>query len=214
MTNEEYFEVLTPKIEELHKLRENGKSIAAGIIGQSLLKEDFFFCAATDRCMNLIDGFICMLQERNLTCAGALLRLQLDNCMRTYAAFIAADKDAVIDCVISGNRIDKQKSKDGDLLKDVYLKNELSKLDTGFSAVYDNTSGYIHFSDRASYQTVKSCDDNVIEWGVGTQLLEKFNPLLIEAADAFIHFVKLHFHILSAVVESKERFDCEYQDKE
>lgn len=214
MTNEEYFEVLTPKIEELHKLRENGKSIAAGIIGQSLLKEDFFFCAATDRCMNLIDGFICMLQERNLTCAGALLRLQLDNCMRTYAAFIAADKDAVIDCVISGNRIDKQKSKDGNLLKDVYLKNELSKLDTGFSAVYDNTSGYIHFSDRAFYQTVKSCDDNVIEWGVGTQLLEKFNPLLIEAADAFNHFVKLHFHILSAVVESKERFDREYQDKE
>lgn len=77
------------------------------------------------------------------------MRLQLDNCMRTYAAFIAADKDAVIDCVISGNRIDKQKSKDGNLLKDVYLKNELSKLDTGFSAVYDNTSGYIHFSDRA-----------------------------------------------------------------
>lgn len=214
MTNEEYFEVLTPKIEELNKLRENGKSIAAGIIGQSLLKEDFFFCAATDRCMHLIDGFSNMLHERNLTCAGALLRLQLDNCMRTYAAFIAEDKDAVIDCVISGNRIDKQKSKDGNLLKDVYLKNELSKIDNGFSIVYDNTSGYIHFSDRAFYQTVKSCDDNVIEWGVGTQLLEKFNPLLIEAADAFNHFVKLHFHILSAVVESKERFDREYQDKE
>lgn len=214
MTNEVFFEILSPKIEELRKLRENGKSIAAGIIGQSLLKEDFFFCAATDRCMHLIDGFSSMLQERNLTCAGALLRLQLDNCMRTYAAFIAADKDAVIDCVISGSRIDKQKSNDGNLLKDVYLKNELSKLDTGFSTVYDNTSGYIHFSDRAFYQTVKSCDDNVIEWGVGTQLLEKFNPLLIEAADAFNHFVKLHFHILSAVVESKERFDREYQDKE
>ena len=57
MTNEEYFEVLSQKREELHKLREVGKSIAAGIIGQSLLKEDFFFCAATDRCMQLIDGF-------------------------------------------------------------------------------------------------------------------------------------------------------------
>ena len=124
MTNEVFFEILSPKIEELRKLREIGKLIAAGIIGQSLLKEDFFFCAATDRCMHLIDGFSSMLQERNLTCAGALLRLQLDNCMRTYAAFIAADKDAVIDCVISGNRIDKQKSKDGNLLKDVYLKNE------------------------------------------------------------------------------------------
>lgn len=213
MTNEEYYDTLTPKIDELRMLRENGKSIAAGIIGQSLLKEDFFFCAATDRCIHLIDGFASMLQDRNLTCAGALLRLQLDNCMRTYAAFIAENKDAVIDCIISGNRIDKQKSKDGDLLKDVYLKKELSKLDPYFSVVYDNTSGYIHFSDRAFYQTVKSCDENEIEWGVGIQLLEKFNPLLIEAVDAFIHFVKLHYHILSAVVESKERFDREYQDK-
>lgn len=212
MTNEEYYEILSSKTERLRKLRESGKSIAAGIIGQSLLKEDFFFCAAADRCMHLIDGFSSMLQERNLTCAGALLRLQLDNCMRTYAAFIAEDKDAVIDCVISGNRIDKQKSKDGNLLRDVYLKNELSKIDNGFSIVYDNTSGYIHFSDRAFYQTVKSCDDNVIEWGVGTQLLEKFNPLLIEAADAFIHFVKLHFGILTAVAESKKRFDEQYQE--
>lgn len=209
MTNKEYYDILYPKTEELRKLREIGKSIAAGIIGQSLLKEDFFFCAATDRCMHLIDGFSSMLHERNLTCAGALLRLQLDNCMRTYAAFIAADKDAIIDCVISGSRIDKQKSKEGNLLKDAYLKNELPKFDTGFSTVYDNTSGYIHFSDRAFYQTVKSCDDNVIEWCIGTQLLEKFNPLLIEAADAFIHFVKLHFHILSAVEESKERFNRE-----
>lgn len=213
MTNEEYFDILTPKIEDLRKLREIGKSIAAGIIGQSLLKEDFFFCAATDRCMQLINGFSNMLQERNLTCVGALLRLQLDNCMRTYAAFIAEDKNAVIDCIISGNRIDKQKSKHGDLLKDVYLKTELSKIDPGFSVVYDNTSGYIHFSDRAFYQTVKSCDNGIIEWGVGTPLLEKFNPLLIEAADAFIHFVELHFRILSAVVESKERFEQEYQDK-
>lgn len=214
MTNEEYFDVLTPKIEDLRKLREIGKSIAAGIVGQSLLKEDLFFCAATDRCMQLIDGFISMLQNRNLTCAGALLRLQLDNCMRSYSAFIAEDKEKVINCIIYGERIDKQKSLDGNLLKDVYLKNELTKIDPGFSVVYDNTSGYIHFSDRAFYQTVKSCDNDVIEWGIGTELLEKFNPLLIEAADAFIHFVKLHFHILSAVVESKERFDREYQDKE
>lgn len=70
MTNEDYYDTLTPKIDELRMLRENGKSIAVGIIGQSLLKEDFFFCAATDRCIHLIDGFAGMLQERNLTCAG------------------------------------------------------------------------------------------------------------------------------------------------
>lgn len=212
MTNEEFFTNLSPRTETLSQLRNAGKTMIAGIIGQSLLKEDLFFCAATDRCMHLIDGFVCMLQERNLTCAGALLRLQLDNCMRTYAAFLADDKDKVIDCIISGNRIDKQKSKDGKFLRDGYLKDELAKLDPKFPVVYENASGYIHLSDKAFYLTVKNCDNGIIEWGFGTQLFEKFNPLLLEAADAFIHFVRLHYQILSAVVDSKKRIDQEYKD--
>ena len=212
MTNEEYYAAVSSKIAILKQLRVDCKNIAAGIIGQSLLKEDFFFCASADRCMHLIDGFIAMLQERNLTCAGALLRLQLDNCMRTYAAFIAADKESVVDCIISGNRIDQQKSEDGKQLKDFYLKEELNKIEPRFSSVYDNTSGYIHLSDKAFYQTVNSCDDNTIEWGVGLPLIEKHNPVLIEGAEAFIHFVKLHFRILTAVAESKKRFDEEYQE--
>lgn len=163
MTNEEYYTAVSSKITELKQLRVKCKDIVAGIIGKSLLQEDFFFCASTDRCMHLIDGSIAMLQERNLTCAGALLRLQLDNCMRTYAAFIAADKEAVVDCIISGRRIDQQKSKDGKQLKDFYLKEELNKIEPHFSAVYDNTSGYIHLSDKAFYQTVNTCDNYTIE---------------------------------------------------
>lgn len=212
MTNEEYFEILPAIIEKLQNLRETGKILAAGIIGQSLMKEDLFFCASTDRCMNLIDGFVCMLKERNLTCAGALLRLQLDNCMRTYAAFIAKDKDAVIDCAISGNRIDKQKDNAGNPLSDANLRKALSQLDNKFSDVYRQASGFIHLSEKAFYQTVVKCEDFKIEFQVGGKLPEKRNPVLIECADAFIHFTKLHFRMLNAVAESKTRFDKEYQD--
>lgn len=211
MTNEEYWGLLSPKIEELRRFREYGKTIAAGIIGQSLLKEDFFFCASTDRCMNLIDGFIHMLQNRNLTCAGALLRLQMDNCMRTYAAFIAEDKDAVIDCIISGEKINRQKSKDGKSLSDANLKFALSRLDEKFSDVYGQASGFIHLSEKAFYQTIVKCEDNTIEFQVGGELPEKRNLVLIECVDAFIHFTKLHYKMLSAVAESKERFDKEYE---
>lgn len=212
MTNEEYYGLLSPKIEELRQLRDYGKTIAAGIIGQSLLKEDFFFCASADRCMNLIDGFICMLRERNLTCAGALLRLQMDNCMRTYAAFIAEDKDAVIDCVISGEKINKQKSKDGKPLSDANLKTALSQLDERFSDVYGQASGFIHLSEKAFYQTIIKCEDNSIEFQIGGELPEKRSPVLIECVDAFIHFTKLHYKMLNAVVESKERFEKEYKE--
>lgn len=212
MNNEEYYEVLSRKIEELRSLRNTCKTIVAGVIGQSLLKEDFFFCASADRCMNLIDGFIPMLQNRNLTCAGALLRLQLDNCMRTYAAFIADDKDAVIDCIISGNRIDKQQSADGKNLSDANLRIALSQIDVSFSDVYKQASGFIHLSEKAFYQTVVKCEDSSIEFQVGGILPEKRNPVMIECADAFIHFTKLHFQMLSAVAESKVRFDLEQEE--
>ena len=189
------------------ELRKQGISLAKGIIGETLFKEDLFFCASADRSLNLIDGFADMLRKRNLTCVGALLRLQMDNCMRSYAAFIAKDKEAVIDCIIDGNPINKQVSKDGTKMTDGYLKGELSKIDTRFADVYNQASGYIHLSAKAFYQTIVKVENNSIEWQVGIELPEKRNPVLIEAADAFIHFVKLHFRMLEAVAKSKERFD-------
>ncbi len=213
MNNQEYFDAIEQQISLLNKLRKDGISLVAGIIGESLLKEDFFFCASADRCLNLIDGFIIMLRERNLTCAGALLRLQMDNCMRSYAAFIAQDKDSVIDCIISGDPINKQLSKDGKKMSDGYLKKEISKIDSKFETVYNQASGYVHLSEKAFYQTVVKCEDNHIEFQVGRELPEKRNLVLIEAADAFIHFLKLHFRMLNAVAESKHRFDIAYAEQ-
>ena len=207
MNNAEYFDVAENRIGRLMELRKQGISLAKGIIGESFFKEDFFFCASTDRCLNLIDGFTDMLRKRNLTCVGALLRLQMDNCMRSYAAFLAQDKEVVIDCIINGDPINKQVSKDGKKMTDGYLKGELSKIDTRFADVYNQASGYIHLSSKAFYQTVVKVENNSIEWQVGRELPEKRNPVLIEAADAFIHFVKLHFKMLDAVADSKRRVD-------
>lgn len=207
MTNTDYFDMTEKRIVRLMELRKQGISLTKGIIGETLFKEDFFFCASADRCLNLIDGFTDMLRKRNLTCVGALLRLQMDNCMRSYAAFIARDKETVIDCIISGDSINKQLSKDGTKMTDGYLKGELSKVDTRFADVYNQASGYIHLSEKAFYQTVVKVEDDSIEWQVGRELPEKRNSVLIEAADAFIHFVKLHFKMLEAVADSKRRVD-------
>ena len=207
MDNADYYVEAEKRIEKLMELRKQGISLTREIIGESLFKEDFFFCASADRCLNLIDGFTDMLRKRNLTCVGALLRLQMDNCMRSYAAFIAKDKEAVIDCIISGDPINKQLSKDGVKMTDGYLKGELSKIDTRFADVYNQASGYIHLSAKAFYQTVVKVENNSIEWQVGRELPEKRNPVLIEAADALIHFVELNYKMLDAVADSKRRVD-------
>lgn len=212
MTNDEYLSELTPKIDLLCLLRKEAISLSASIIGQNLFKEDFYFCASIDRCVHLIDGFISMLKERNLTCAGVLLRMQMDNCTRSYAPFIAQDKDAVIDCIISGKQINKEKDTRGEQLSDSYLKKVISKIDPVFEQVYNKASGYVHMSEKAFYQTLVKCANYSIEFQVGCELPEKRNPILLEAADAFIHFIHLHFMILNAVAESKQRYDASQFD--
>lgn len=212
MTNAEYYQEIEELIATLQSLRREAIAISRGIIGETLTQDDLFFCAAADRCIRLIDGFIPMLQDRNLTCAGVLLRMQMDNCMRTYAAFIAEDRNAVVNCIIDGNPIKNLKDTNGKKMMNGYLKDEITKMDPLFAKVYDNASGYVHLSDKAFYQTVATCDNYAIGLGIGLPLPEKRNETLTEGAAAYIHFVKLQFKMLQAVVESKQRFDAAYID--
>ena len=215
MNNETYFKTIDQHEKTLTVLRSQGIAIAKEIIGETLTKDDLFFCASLDRCLRLIDGVIPMLKNRNLTCAGALLRLQMDNCLRTYAAFIAADKEKVIDCIISGDPIKNEKDTAGQKMTDGHLKDEISKIDSQFAQVYDQASGFIHLSSKAFYQTVAEIgDDNKFAFQIGHPLPEKRNEPLLECADAFVHFVKLHYKMLNTVVESKTKFDIEQREKE
>lgn len=213
MTNEEYFKELDLKIDALKELRSQGIRLARGIMGENLTNIDLFFCASLDRCLHLLDGFVVMLRERNLTCAGALLRLQMDNCMRTYAAFIAKDRNAVADCLIDGTPIKHLEDENGKKMADWYLKEELTKIDPKFSHVYEQASGYIHLSAKAFYQTVKEIDDKGFTVQVGHQLPEKRNEPLLEGACAFTYYVGLHYKMLNAVCESKKRFDAAQSEK-
>ena len=214
MKKEEYNVERASYIEQLQELRKKAVSIATGIIGETLCTDDLFFCASVDRCIRLIDGLIPMLRDRNLTCVGVLLRTQMDNCMRTYDAFIAKDRNAVIRCILDGTRINSLEDTNGNKMRDGYLKDEVAKIDPIFSVIYDNASGYVHLSEKAFYQTVDSCEDCGMGIQIGEPLPEKRNEALLEATADYIHFVNLHFKMLQAVVESKQRFDASQSENE
>ncbi len=208
MTNEEYYLNIEKIIHSYNELRKTGISLAQSVIGKTLTKDDLFFCASLDRVLHLIDGIIPMFKDRNLTCAGSLLRLQLDNCMRTYAAFIAKDKERIFDCLICGTPIKNEFDINGKKMTDFHLKEEVAKLDPKFKQVYNQASGYIHLSEKAFYQIVTDLDNNgKLTLQVGHALPERQNKTLIECAEAFRHFILLHYKMLNAVGESKKRFD-------
>ena len=207
MNNEEYNESLRERLHKLKELREAAKSVAKGIIGNTLYKEDLFFTSALDRSVALLDGIVDMLKVRNLMCVGILVRSQIDNCMRIFAAFIAEDKTAFMDGFLDGKRISDFKDDRGNKMKDVVLRERLEAYDSRISDVYKKSSGYIHLSDVAFYSSVCAKDNYRIEFSVGLPVREEANKILLEGSDAFIYYTLLEYRLLRAVVESKERVD-------
>lgn len=211
MDNSEYRGVITPLVEKLDQLNAKAIEIGKSIIGSTLLLVDLGFVSLLNRSVQLTDGFISMVKERNLTCAGALLRLQLDNCMRTYALYIAADRKEFIEALMSDKKIDDLKDKCGNAMKDWYLKSELNKFDAQFSTVYRNASGYTHFSGKAFYQAVSAKNDNGIEFQVSHAFPEKVNPILVECVQAYIHFLKFFYWLIEGAVDAKADFESKQQ---
>ena len=96
MTNDEYFNEIETYFNKLREYREESKTIAEGIIGENLTEDDLFFISALNRRVQHIDGIIDLLRMRNLACVGILVRTQLDNLMRVFAAFISEDRRTFI----------------------------------------------------------------------------------------------------------------------
>ena len=212
MTNEKYYDEIKPKLESLEDLKRNATEIGQKVVGESLFKQDLFFCSVLDRFVKLTDGFKILIKNRNLTCSGAMLRLLLDNCMRLYGLSIAENINDAIDIVINGEKFDKIKDLKGNQLKDCYLKEQLTKFDERFEKVYNSTSGYIHFSDKGFFQSVRARENNIIEVQISPELKEEFNSLLIEGLDAYIYFSTFFLRIFDSIIKNKESYDRQYNE--
>lgn len=213
MTNGEYSEIIQPYLNLLDELIKSAYQIGESVIGESLFKEDLYFVATLNRFVTLTDGFKVLITNRNLTCCGALLRLLLDNCMRLYGLSIAADMNEAIDTVISGGRFDKLKDKSGKQMRDGYLKKQIANYDAKFETVYDSTSGYIHFSEKGFFQSVRAKEDNQISLQISTNLNEEFNPLLIEGAEAYTHFSRFFLKMFDSIIQNKNSYDEQHKEE-
>lgn len=208
MTNDELTKQLTPFIDELKKLNQDTIKIARKVIGETLFKTDLYFCAILNKSLQLTDGFITLIQLRNLASAGILLRANMDNCLRLYAMFIASNPDEVVDYLMKGKRIDSLKDKNGKQLKDWYLREQLEKYDAKFSLVYKNASGYVHFSEKGLFQSVSTLDgDYQIGIQVSHEVPEKANEYIVECIQAYIHFLKLFYWMFNDIIRVKKEYD-------
>lgn len=150
--------------------------------------QDLYLLGIARRTLANSRAFKQCVEDRNGLIAAALLRLQLDTVLRLYALYWVADPEDFAGRVFAGEQIDRLKAADGQQMKDRYLIDKIKERNPWAEAVYKNTSGLIHFSDRHIHSAIQLEGDS----GAAQFLLGPTNPAhtladFQELLEAFFH---------------------------
>lgn len=107
---------------------------------------DLLAYAALKRNLSTSSAIILLIEEFNLLSARSLLRVHIDTSLRFAAAWFVDKPHDFASAVHGGARIDKIKDRENQRLTDARLVDLLSPGHPWLPAVYENLSGYVHFS--------------------------------------------------------------------
>lgn len=157
--------------------------------GGTLYGMDLLTAGVLNRSKAHIAGFRQLIEGKNLICAGALLRLQLDTALRLYAAFLVERPHDFAFAVLGGQRIRDLKDRDGMKMTDSYLVKRLGLEYDWIPRVYERTSGYVHLSaiHLLSAMEASDCADSDRKITIKISAEDKRLPedVYVETIDAF-----------------------------
>ena len=149
-------------IEKLRKLREDLPSLGSEIMhagSMSMYPMDMVIIGIVKRCLSTTSALEKLVLEWNMTCARAILRMQLDTVLRLSAFWLSPDLQRMAMDVMGGKQINKMKDRDNCKMTDLYLSRKLGERFDWIPRVYKYTSGYIHFSERHLFDPIREIND-------------------------------------------------------
>lgn len=183
----------------LKHLTEMMKADSGKIFGLDLLAQ-----AAFKRSMSLCGGFACLVRSKNYLSAATLVRMQLDTCLRFFAAFIVERPHDFAQSVLQGVPIRQIRDRDGNLMTDRYLVDTLGKKFDWMPRVYDATSGFVHLSERHIFAIWKPGARGQMRIVIGPTDDHVEDALWIELADAFLACTDALFEYLKGWTFTKQ----------
>jgi hypothetical protein len=186
---------------ELHlkHLMEMMQADGGKIFGLDLLAQ-----AAFKRSMSLCSGFSCLVRNKNYLCAATLVRLQLDTCLRFFAAFIVENPHNFAKNIMDGVPVRKLKDRSGRPMTDRYLVETLGKKYEWMPRVYEATSGFVHLSERHMFAIWESTADGGLGTIIGPTDDHFEDKLWVELADAFLACTDALFEYLQGWTLTKQ----------
>jgi hypothetical protein len=131
----------------------------------SLGYTDFVLLGIIQRSIEITRGFIALIDDWNLLCAAPLIRLQLDTLLRMAYLSTLENPDEISRKIFSGERINSVKDRQGKKLNDARLRDYARKTFPRIDEVYENTSKFIHFSDKHIFTSIwKINDEDHLVW--------------------------------------------------
>lgn len=178
---------------------------------------DLLTLAVLERSMSLHRAIEDLIVSENYPCAAALIRLQLDSCLRYFAVSLVADSQSLIMDVLDGERISRMKDKSGAKMTDQYLLGQLldhyPEISDRVQRVYERTSGFVHLSKVHMHLPVDTTRINLseAESGMGSPIAFRVSgrdvsitdQVRCEAIDGFSAITDILLDLVTAWIKRK-----------
>lgn len=198
-------------VSQIEGLRDIHLSLLKKILladGGKMFELDILASAVVKRSMSLCAGFSALVRSHNYTCAASLLRLQLDSCLRFFAAYIVEQPHEFASSVLKGVPVRKLKDRNGIPMTDRHLVDSLGAQYEWMPRVYEATSGFIHLSERHVFSVCQpGKTENSISIRVSETDEEFPEELWIEMAIGFLACTNALFDYLKGWAFTKENPD-------
>jgi hypothetical protein len=152
-----------------------GKQLFSGA-ATPIFPLDFLAFAALKRCLSTMAAIRTLVEAENMLAARAMLRVHIDTVLRFAAAWFVNKPHDFASAVIGGERIDKMKDRQGQQLRDARLVELLTPANPWLPKVYENLSGYIHFSGQHVAGSITGLDDETRRFSVSVSATDEHYP--------------------------------------
>ncbi|MGM8361383.1 hypothetical protein ACSV4D_05635 [Flavobacterium sp. ARAG 55.4] len=205
-THESISKILEVEIKNLESKEIQLIEIAKKLNSEKFYPLDFLSNAVINRSLKLIFGFTTLLKNENFIAASHLVRCHLDNIIRFSASWIVNNPHDFAIKVIDGVKIETLKDKNGKLMKDWYLRNLLNEEHPWISNVYEQSSGYIHFSSKHIFNSIYSIDsqNRTMQFSFSKKDNEINENLKIEAIQCMGEITEILLQYLNGWYHTKE----------